>query len=178
MPGFRITQNEAQDHSKRHKQEFRRKHRWRFTTIEGNALDTQDWLQLEKAQRPKFTLEEAVVHHDQEEAYFAGKQKWDPITLTFYDAFGEGRDITNTIYEWVGSIVDLEAINVEVPSEYKKNVTLQMTDGSGQLIEEWTLYGAWPKDTNWMELDYTTSEIQRVEVVLRFDRALKTGGGN
>ena len=48
-----------------------------------------------------------------------------------------------------------------------------MTDGAGNTDELWTLNGVWPQQTNWMDLDYTNSEIQLVEVIMRYDRATK-----
>lgn len=178
MPGFNI---QSQDNQKsiNNKAEFRRKHRWRVTTSE--FLNSQQWLYLQKAQRPNFKYEEPVVHHDQEQVYFAGKQSWEPITFAFYDvedAGGNAGDVSAAIYDWVAGpgadSVGLHLLaNMRTPSEYKNQLILEMTDAAGDPTESWTLFGAWPVSVNWMDLDYTNTEIQLIEVVIRYDRAAR-----
>lgn len=173
MPGFRIDAAGGTRTGKHHKAEFRRKHRWRVQVAEGTGLGPSDWLYLQKAARPTFNLEKPEVHHDQEVAYFAGKQTWEPITLTFYDAVqGEGvNDISSVLYNWVNLVVNIPTATVALPSAYKKDLKLQMLAGNGDADETWTLFGCWPQNTNWQDLNYSDTEIQLVEVSLTFDRA-------
>lgn len=178
MPGFNI-QTQENDKSINNKAEFRRKHRWRVTTSE--FLNSQQWLYLQKAQRPNFKYEEPVVHHDQEQAYFAGKQSWETITFTFYDvedAGGNVGDISSVLYNWIasgtGSAVGVHNnAHMQLPNQYKKQLILEMTNAAGDASESWTLFGAWPSSVNWLELDYTNTEIQLIEVVVRYDRAAR-----
>ena len=80
MPGFAIN-NTDESQSKDYKAEFHRQHRWRITNFsQSNILNPREFLYLAKAARPSFKVEAAEVHHDQEVAYFAGKQTWDNIT--------------------------------------------------------------------------------------------------
>lgn len=177
MPGFSI-KGENANISKKNKAEFRRKHRWRVADLSNGPVTPTDFLQLKSASRPNFTLAEAEVHHDQEVAYFAGKQTWEPITLTFYDAVqGQGlADIAGRLYEWVGTVADIPNANVGLPSAYKKTLLLQMTDNLGQPDETWELLGAWPSKSNWGDLDYSDTEIALVEITIRFDRAVRVSG--
>jgi hypothetical protein len=174
MPGFDIGQiNNA--HQKFHKAEFRRKHRWRLLDLQSGPVTNQDFLQLKSAQRPSFTLSEDEVHHDQEVAYFAGKQTWDPIEISFYDAAGGGAgDISARMFQWVSTVSNINAATCAAPSDYKKTLKVQMTSAAGQPDETWILSGCWPAKSNWNELDYSTSEIQLVNITLRFDRAVRT----
>ena len=177
MPGFSI-KGENANISKKHKAEFRRKHRWRVADLENGPVSPADFLQLKTASRPNFTLAEVEVHHDQEVAYFAGKQTWEPITLTFYDAVAGGgaSDIAGKMYEWVTTVADIPNANVGLPSSYKKKLLLQSTGNTGTPDETWELLGAWPAKTNWGDLDYSNTEIQLVEITLRFDRAVRISG--
>ena len=168
MPGFTI-QGESPNENKFNKVEIKRKHRWRFTV---GFLKQTEWIYLSKAARPSFQLEEAVMHHDQEEAYFAGKQKWEELTLEFYDV--QDPDISQRVWEWVCENVAItSSATVNIPEDYKEPVEIEVTDGSGTAIEKWKLHGAWPKNTNWNELDYSSSELQTVTITLRYDRAEK-----
>ena len=112
------------------------------------------------------------MHHNQEQVYFAGKQKWEPCTLTWYD-IEQNPDISAGIYKWLETVVQLQAVNVGHPSTYKRTAQLQVEDGFGNADEEWILYGTWPQSVNWGELDYTNIELLEVEAVMRFDRGIR-----
>ena len=171
MPGFNI--NQATDGID-HKAEFRRKHRWRFTILEDSTVSPREFLYLQKAARPNFKITPAEVHHDQEIAYFAGKQEWDTINLEFYDAVegaGVSESISSLVYRWVEVATDIEGAGVSDPGVYKQTLQLEMTDGFGLADETWILHGAWVMESNWNDLDYGSSDIQLVSVMIRFDRA-------
>jgi hypothetical protein len=174
MPGFNIGggggANEPSNVA-----ETRRKHRWLFETLP--PLQQNVRLFLQKASRPNFKYEEAIMHHDQEQAYFAGKQSWEPITLTWYDA-EQDPDVADEMMNWVktvttGGLGPPAQITVAPPNAYKTQAELTMTDGAGQPTERWELKGCWPQQSNWGDLDYTNSEIQLIEVTMRYDRAVK-----
>ena len=46
-----------------------------------------------------------------------------------------------------------------------------MFNAKGNPIEEWILYGAWIQSINFGELSYIASDIQKIDIVVRFDRA-------
>lgn len=173
MPGFRYQDSLAEDQNKNAKVESRRKHRWRFTT---GFLNPGEWIYLKSASRPSFSLETPEMHHDQEVAYFAGKQTFDEMSLEFYDVLEP--DLTNRLYDWIAggveqSVTNLSDATVSEPADYKVTVNLEMTDGQGETIDSWRLLGAWPKDTNWNDMDYSDTDLQTVSVTLRYDRAIK-----
>jgi hypothetical protein len=175
MPGFNIGGGGG-GNEPNNVTETRRKHRWLFEVI--GPIQREALLFLQKASRPHFKYEEAIMHHDQEQAYFAGKQSWEPISLSWYDA-EQQPDVSSQIFQWVVEVTTSGlgsgggGITVGTPSEYKKEATLTMTDGVGEPSEEWIMKGVWPVDTNWGDLDYTNSEIQLVEVSMRYDRATR-----
>lgn len=171
MPGFNIGGGGEVSNTV----ETRRKHRWIFTTVGQNDTVGRDvLLLLQKTQRPSFKLEQPELHHDQEVAYFAGKQTWEPITMEFYDA-EQTPDTSESIWNWIAGTVTAQVpqATVGLPSEYKKNAELTMTDHAGIANEAWSLKGAWPAESNWNDLDYTSSDIQLISVTLRFDRAIR-----
>ena len=168
MPGFQIG---GQGEGPSNTVETRRKHRWVWTVL-GTLTDTQIMLLLKSAQRPKVILEEPVLHHNQEQVYFAGKQSWDPIELTFYDA-ENSPDSSKGLWDWYNKAIDVPSANVEIPSKYKKESTLQMKNGKGETKETWKIFGCWPKEVNWEALAYEDTEIATIVVSMRFDRAIR-----
>lgn len=175
MPGFNIGGggggNEPSNVT-----ETRRKHRWLFEVV--GPIQREALLFLKSASRPNFKYEEPVMHHDQEQAYFAGKQSWDPITLTWYDA-EQNPNVSEQVHKWIQTVTTsgLAAqggqVQVATPREYKKEAKLTSTDGKGTDSERWTLKGVWPQQVDFQDLDYTNTEIQLVTVTMRYDRAIK-----
>ena len=161
--------------------ETRRKHRWVFTSIP--AFDKPSFLLvLKSAARPQFKFEEPVMHHNQEQVYFAGKQSWEPIDLVWYDA-EQPDDVSEAVWKWLGSADKSQSVgifdeaNVRRPDQYKIDAELSMVDGMGDSTEKWTLKGTWPQKVNWEDLAYDNTEIATITVTVRFDRAVRTQGG-
>lgn len=181
IPGFNIQTDSP--NQKFALAEPRRKHRWAITAItnaSGDVIPAGECVYLEKAARPQFKYDQAEMHHDQEVAYFAGKQSWEPITLSWYD-IETPVDVSTKVATWIQSITKNffnigDVTRVAVPSDYKSTVKIQVRDGDGVPTETWIIYNAWPESSNWGELDYTSSEILRIEVSMRYDRAVLVKG--
>jgi len=176
MPGFNINTNAGNQPNAR--SELRRSHRWIFTA---GFLAPGEYAYLKTAQRPKLSIEPVEMHHNQEVAYFAGKQKWEPLSLEFYDA-QNNPDISQRIHDWLvggsGSVLDAfdggSTVSVASPATYKlTTVELSMVDGAGAATESWQLLNSWPHEFNWNDLKYEESNIATVSIILRFDRAIK-----
>lgn len=155
--------------------ETRRKHRFVFETLGRGAgvFAQSELLLLKSAARPKFSLDPVEMHHNQEVAKFAGKQKWEPITLSWYDA-QQNPDISRGIYQWIETVTNMQSIKVAHPAAYKRTASLLMLDGIGQPNERWSLYGTWPLDVDWGTLEYTSTDIQTIETTMSYDRAVRT----
>ena len=154
--------------------EVRRQHRWKFEAL---GRGTGSWsqtelLMLQSAQRPNIEFGLVEMHHNQEVAYFAGKQTWQPVTLVWYDS-EQDPDISRSLYHWIETVVDMVSINVAHPSNYKKQGSLTMLDGGGNVTERWTMYGTWPVSCNWQDLNYTATELLTCEASMRYDRAVR-----
>lgn len=173
MPGFNIGIAGSTD-GPSNVIELRRQHRWRFETL-GRGSGTwgqQELLLLQSAARPSLSFQPVEMHHNQEVAYFAGKQTWEPITLVWYDS-EQNPDISKGLYHWIETLTNMTSVNVNHPRNYKRQAQLAMLDGSGQVTERWTMYGTWPESSNWQELNYTGTELMTCEASMRYDRAVR-----
>jgi len=177
MPGFAIpySASHAGRDAPNARSESKRKHRWIFTVFWNNDISSlqNSSVYLQSAQRPHAVTEEVVMHHDEEQVYFAGKYHWEPLSLVFYDV-QDPVNSSQAIWDWFNAVVDVPNATVALPSDYKKQCKLDMTDGAGGSIELWEIDNCWPIDVNWNDLDYTNTEIQTVDVSMKFDRANKT----
>lgn len=184
MPGFNITGSSADIAQKSNVAEPRRKHRWVFRSLgdssSGIGLRPNDLIYLKTASRPSFSFDPVEMHHDQEHAYFAGKQSWEELTMSFYDMENDP-DISSRLFDWLTNISDFrgsagggsDTVRVTLPSVYKKEATLELTDGQGEATEQWLMFGFWPVKIDWGELDYEANEILVIELTCRYDRAIK-----
>jgi hypothetical protein len=179
MPGFKICNyGNNMEGAPINTYETKRKHRWYFETLGRNGpnMPANVLLVLKTATRPNFVAEEPEMHHNQEVVYFAGKHKWDPCKLSWYDV-EQNPDVTMEMWTWLNGVVGLDQalrgsnLPVALPMDYKKNATLTMIDGIGERTETWQMCGCWPKEVNYQELDYSNTEIMLIDVTMRFDRA-------
>ena len=175
MPGFNI---HGEGRGPNSLSEVRRTHRW---TFEGHpSVSGPVMLVLQKANRPNLTFEEPVMHHNQEQVYFAGKHSWESVGMTYYDV-EQDPDVSAAMWKWMTVCMSLTgnqqpggAASVQPPKAYKaQTVNLHMEDGQGVPNETWAFYNGWPQNMNWGAIDYTSTELQLIEVKYRFDRAVK-----
>ena len=171
MPGFNINGAEGAN-APNSVAEVRRTHRWIFTAI--GTLENKVRLVLKTASRPSLTFEEPAMHHNQEQVYFAGKHTWEPLSLSWSDV-EQDPDVSKAMFDWVERCLKIQGANsmkVETPTDYKRpECKLQMIDGQGTKSEEWKIYNGWPQAVNWNALDYSSSDLQLIEVKFRYDRA-------
>jgi hypothetical protein len=170
MPGFKIggSGDPAVSTIESH-----RKHRWLFSVISGGSdVTKKESVYLSSAQRPHAIIDEAIMHHDQEQVYFAGKHHWDPITLVFYDVYGEG-ETSSAIWKWLNKGVDIKNATAGLAADYKKDSTLELNDAKGTANETWKIYNSWAIDVNYNDLDYSNSEIATIDVSMKYDRAVR-----
>jgi hypothetical protein len=155
-------------------QESRRTYRWVFRTL-GRGQGTfsrQELLHLRSASRPHIKIDRVTMDHNQEKARFAGKTDWDPCELSWYD-IEQNPDISKGIYYWLETVSDQTTANVSHPSLYKKNAELTMLTGMNTISELWTMYGTWPEDVDWGQLDYQENQIALLKAKMCFDRAVR-----
>lgn len=155
--------------------EVRRKHRWVFESIgRGNTpWRPNELLNLQTASRPSFKFSSADKHHNQEVVYYAGKQEWDPIDLSWYDV-EQNPNISLGVYQWLTTVVDMFTIGVQPPSFYKKDAVLKLINGLGVENEAWNMVGTWPIELKWNELDYAANDLLTCNTTMKYDRAVKT----
>ena len=165
MPGFKIG---GRGNGPSSTNEMRRTHRWTFAVISPETRDIN--VLLKTASRPSFTFDKPEVHHNQEKIYYAGKQTWEPVTLTWYDA-EQPVDVSERLWTWLNSVSNIPTANVSHPRDFKGDGDLRMLDGQGVTTEQWILYNGWPESVNWQALDYSSSEVQLIEVKYAYDRA-------
>jgi hypothetical protein len=168
---------------------FKRKFRWIL------YLGNYEMYMAKMASRPKLNVEETVVDHLHEKHYLSGKPSWDTVNMTLYDVktsndVGDPSANTSLLINWVRSVFNISQNPAFTSAgttynfldmgdhdlEYKQDLTIQMLNGHGQIMETWWLVGAFPTSAAWGDLDYASNDTADLELTVRFDRAMYYDG--
>ena len=125
---------------------------------------------IKASSRPTIEFEEIEFSHMNVKRYIKGKGSWSELTLTLYDPIVPSA--AQAVMEWVRLSHESVTGRDGYSDFYKKDVTCQVLGPVGDIVEEWTLKGAWIKSANFGTLDNTATDPIEVEVNLRYDYAI------
>ena len=119
---------------------------------------------------------------------FPGRVTWDPITVTMVAPSRGIEDPTDLLYfyfEQAGYVFpdDSAADQLSLSKQgfadaFGGDPQLQLMDGLGSVIEEWTLRNAFLTNVDYGgSLDYTSDEMLELSMEISFDWAQKTQSG-
>ena len=153
------------------------KYRFRVTFY-GFGPNTSAWelsRQVESVGRPSITYEKGTLHAYNSITYFAGKHRWNPISLTVKD------DITNDSVKRVGyqlqkQLNHLTQTALKAGSNYKFNMAIETLDGGDtEVVDRWDLEGCWLEDVKYGEFNYTAmAEFNTIEMSIAYDNAMNS----
>ena len=150
---------------------FKRKFRWmlKLSNVSGEGVDALPPL---RSSRPSLSFKEMEVQHLNETIFYPSKPEWKPIPLSLYD-IKQKKDSINPVIEWIKSIYNAKSGTWEpsVSSGFKRDCTLEMYDGCGNILETWKFENAWPQNIEFGELDMSSSDVMTMDLTLRYDRA-------
>ena len=211
MPGFDIGMPSAchegeggpyrppgggRDYSPSHVEETARRYRYEFEVLEPLDKDSggSTFLLLfaYKATRPSPEIDKITIHSGQDEIYRPGKNRWQPIEVTFYerlttDSEGDSRGGPGTyrdqaaelIYKWWGGTKDglpggvINLRNSFHGYDYRKPCQLAMLDGYGGPVWSYYLANCWPVKVSPCDISYADTEIADITVTLSYDKAIE-----
>lgn len=141
-----------------------------------------------KSARPGAQLKEFDFQHISETIYYPLKVEWKTINLVLYDINCNA----NPVFDWLLQFYNYSATNTASTSNgtglaqnvnnspnslsinlpgFKRDATLELYDGCGNIIEQWIFENAYPSSIDWGELDMDSNDIVMVDLTLRYDRA-------
>lgn len=164
--------------------ELARSHRYKLEVLDplGNAGASSGsgiLLFLEKCTRPTPEIDEITIHSGQDEIYRPGKNRWNPVEFTFYEKL-DGKpqqgalknSAAERIYRWWAETMINTAISAHNPVvDYYRRAELSMLDGYGADIWTYYLYDCWPVKVSPSDLDYSSTDLSRITVTLRYNKA-------
>lgn len=135
------------------------------------ALDAdtgqEDAIYLVKtAQMPSTALEEVTLNWQGFDWKFAGKHTYTDVVITFNVDLNA--TIRSTFEKWSNLVHDPVTNFYSVHSQYMMDQILQMIGFEGQVILEFILHDAWPKEVAQIAMDYSSTEVATFDVTFSY----------
>jgi len=125
---------------------------------------------IKTANRPQITFDEVELNHMNVKRYVKGKGAWQTLQITLYDPIVPSA--AQAVMEWVRLSHESVTGRDGYSDFYKKDCTFNVLGPVGDIIEEWTLKGAWIQDASFGDLDFGSSDPVDITVTLRYDYAI------
>ena len=125
---------------------------------------------IKTAGRPQITFDEVELEHMNVTRYVKGKGKWQALQVTLYDPIVPSA--AQAVMEWVRLSHESVTGRDGYSDFYKKEVTFNVLGPVGDVVEEWTLKGAFIQDATFGDLDFASSDPVDITLTLRYDYAV------
>jgi len=143
----------------------------KFDSIPGGG-EEELAISILSASRPTLGLGNTAVNRMNEQFKFATNPTWEDISLTFYD-FDKGKDsAAQILWKWARSVYDPVTGAMGFAGQYKTNATLVVLSPDGTITETWDLFGCYPSNVNFNEVNYSNYDALQVTVTLVYDYAI------
>lgn len=136
-----------------------------------------------KCNRPSPEIDRITMHHGQDEIYWPGKNRWNPIEISFYEGHLSPNcdTVADKIFEWWSSnVVDIN--NSRIVPLFKRDCTLDLLnggiDGGLVAVHRYRMLGCWPSKVTPTSLTYSESDIAEITVKLEMDKCLEEKNPN
>ena len=119
--------------------------------------------------KPSIENGEVTLDHMNVQRYVKGKSKWNSISITLYDPIVPSA--AQAVMDWVRLHHESATGRDGYSSMYKKEITLTQLSPLGEKIEEWILKGAFITSAKFGDLDWSSEEVVKISMDLRYDWA-------
>jgi len=120
--------------------------------------------------RPTIEFEEVELNHMNVKRFVKGKGSWSTIDITLYDPVVPSA--AQAVMEWVRLSHESVTGRDGYADFYKKDVTINVLGPVGDIVEEWTLKGAFITSAGFGDMDYAGSDPVEITCTLRYDYAI------
>jgi hypothetical protein len=147
--------------------EPKRKNRWliRFPS----ELGIQEWW-LASASRPSISQNEVEIPFLNTSTWVLGRFTWEPISVTLRDPIGPSA--AQAVMEWVRLGSESITGRQGYASGYQRNISIEMLDPTGVVVEKWMLENAMVTNVSFGDLSMDDDSLSEITMDLRFPRAI------
>lgn len=125
---------------------------------------------IKTSAKPSAANGSITLDHINVQRYVKGKTVWNTIGIEIYDAIVPSA--AQKMMEWFRLHHESATGRDGYSSMYKKDITLESLSPLGEVIEDWTLKGAYLQDVNFGALDWSQEAAVMISATLKYDWAL------
>ena len=125
---------------------------------------------IKSMNRPSLESDEVVLEHMNVTRYVKGKSRWQPLEIMLYDPIVPSG--AQQVNEWIRLHHESVTGRDGYSDFYKKNITYNLLDPVGAVVEEWELKGAYIQSANFGDMDFASSDPVEISLTLRYDYAI------
>ena len=125
---------------------------------------------IKSTNRPNIDFEEVELNHLNVKRFVKGKATWESVEMTLYDPVVPSA--AQAVMEWVRLSHESVTGRDGYSDFYKKDVLIKVLGPVGDVVEQWTLKGAWIQAANFNDLDFSSSDPAEITCTLRYDYAI------
>ena len=123
-----------------------------------------------EAERPKITNEVKELKYKNSYTKYKGPTKFENLNFKFRDVVGPA--VMQKLWQWQREHYDPATGCGGYPSQYKKNLTLNLEDDCGNSVQSWTLYGCFIANLDGGNLSMeATGDPVEVNLTIAYDSA-------
>ena len=132
-------------------------------------MGINEWF-VESASRPKISITSKEIEFLNTSTFVSGRFKWEAITIKFRDPIGPSA--AQALMEWVRLHAESITGRSGYASGYKQNLTLELLDPTGVVIEKWELIGCIITNADFGALAYNSDSLADISVTIQPDRCI------
>ena len=130
-------------------------------------MDGIDSYLIKKISRPSVSFGEIVLDHINVKRKIKGKANWENITCELYDPVTPSG--AQAVMEWVRLSHESVTGRDGYSDFYKKDIRIKTLGPVGDVVEEWILKGAYCKQANFGDADWTSDTPMNINITIRMD---------
>lgn len=125
---------------------------------------------IKKATTPQISFTDIKLDHINVYRKLKGKGEWADVTISLYSPVSPSGE--QAVMEWVRLSHESVTGRDGYSDFYKKDVTLNTLGPVGDIVGEWVIKGAYIKQSNFGQYDWSTDSAIEIELTLAYDYAV------
>lgn len=136
--------------------------------------DIETWYHVSSCSKPSYeisTEEYKIINY---KFKYPGVVTWNDVNITIVDTGNRANELFNALGQSgynLNRIATYDGLSKIEAASRLGNFTIQQLDDEGVALETWTLKNAFIKSVNFGQLDYSSDELVKLELVISYDYA-------
>lgn len=148
----------------------KRKNNW-YMELTPPGTNTIEAVEIKSAGLPGGEFSEIEIKYMNSKYFFPGIWTWDTIEVTLRDFVGSNHSTTEKLYNWFLNNYNPINGSQNMGNQIKSEISINLLSPRGEVIETWTLKGAWLKGAKWGDVSYDEDGPRELTVTIRYDYA-------